>query len=125
MYVTLLVLLLWSHRNIHSTRSQSTHADSLLDVIALCKCRLVVSDVKHIDMHEISDLIYCDLNVEHEKPAPSYKTFRDFKNVSIEQFQNDQCRTDWRDFYGSRDVESIVSCLNNIILQLFDIQHQK
>lgn len=87
---------------------------------------LVVSNVKHIDTHKISDrqLIYFDLNVHHEILARSYKTFRDCKNFSIEQFQHDLCRTDWREFYGSRDVE-MVSCLNNIILQLFDTHAPK
>lgn len=101
---------------------EPTRKNSLLDVIVVSNAELVASDVEHIDMHEISDhqLIYCDLNIPYNKPAPSYKTFRDFKNFNIDLFQSDLSSIDWHEFYSAEDIENKVTYLNSRILQLFD-----
>lgn len=80
--------------------SYPTREANLLN-IAVSNKGLVISDVTHINMHEVSNdrLIYCDINVNcNTTYTLSFKTYKD---LDTNEFKADLDIIDWNVLYST------------------------
>lgn len=104
------------------TRFCGDHA-SLIDLVILSNADLLVGEVKHYDMHELTDhqLIYCDLLCKVPQRPPKVVEFRNFKYFNFEGFNFDLINTDWREIFDFDCINKKAEILSNKVLRLFDI----
>nr|CAI5843458.1 unnamed protein product [Callosobruchus analis] len=95
---------------------------SLLDIICVSNIELIVGDVIHIDMHQITDhqLLCIELKSDIPKEAVRFKSFRDFSSFDYEMFDADMRRLNWQQIFYIGDIDVKVDILSNHILYLFD-----
>ncbi|XP_072378877.1 uncharacterized protein [Diabrotica undecimpunctata] len=76
-----------------------------------------VCSLDHITDHE---LIYCDVNIFPEKPAPIFKTVRNFKHFDVNLFLLDLNCTLFANIYHIENINDKVKFLSSNIVALFD-----
>lgn len=73
-----------------------------------------------LDMGCDHDLTYCLMNIKKEPIEPVIKTYRDYKNMDMENFYLDADRMNWNDIYMTQGIDDKLKLFNEKILQIYD-----
>lgn len=95
-------------------------SESLIDVIISTSPSLVISSGIEMNSESDHELVYCIINVDLPKETPIIKSYRDFKNLNMEEFTNDFQLLPLQQIYYVNDVNLKLDILNSNIIQLFD-----
>lgn len=89
------------------------NAASLLDLIIVDNS-VSFSNCAVKEISQISDhfAVICDIELEINKTEPILKTYRDFKNINLLNYENDLYKVPWYQIYDLADVDDKVRFLN-------------
>lgn len=100
---------------------QPTHHKAILDL-------LVVKDVNRVASHgqlsapgfSYHDLIFLSYSLKTPKFTPKYITYRNLKNININNLLNDSSQVPWSDVQLLHTVDDKVNLFNVYLLSLYD-----
>lgn len=98
-------------------------SETLLDHILTTDCDFASNSSVLSVSREVSDhcLTYCCVKFFNLKPAPVFKTVRDFKNIDHVHFRADLLSIPWNNIYHMDDVNRKVQFLNDGIIALLNL----
>lgn len=99
----------------------TSYCDSALDIIA-SNCNEIVLDYDKTFATGFSchDLLFASFNLETPKTKPRTISYRKYKNINQENFENDVSQVNWSEVFCINNINGKVECFNKLLLQVFD-----